>query len=236
MFTELEFHAPEEELRLSTSLEGKQAIVTGGASGIGRAVARALAAHGAQVAVADIAEGTDVSLPEDVDRFYSQVAEQGVEPQILICSAGVGIHERLAEGDPEKWARVLEVNLLGALRMIRAFLPGMLERQEGDIVLISSVAAARPYEWGGVYSASKAALDAAAEALRLETLPHIRITVVSPGMVNTAFFNRVVGLEHLPDSDSLEAEDVADAVIFAITRRRGVVVNHVVLRPASQTF
>lgn len=84
-------------------------------------------------------------------------------------------------------AKIIDLNVMGALRCIRAFVPAMLERENGHIVFISSVSASQPHPYGGIYSAAKTALEVIAETLRQETLPHLNVTVVSPGVTNTNF-------------------------------------------------
>jgi NADP-dependent 3-hydroxy acid dehydrogenase YdfG len=180
----------------------------------------------------------DVRRKEDIHELYcGAIGAVGV-PNLIVASAGVGVHERLEEGDPEKWAEVVQTNLLGTLRLVRAFLP---EMPGGDIVFISSVAAQRPYEYGGAYAASKAALSMAAETLRIELKGRVRTTVVSPGMVDTGFFeNELGGSERGGGTDSDEAalspEDIADAIVYAITRPNHLAVHELTLRPRAQRF
>lgn len=229
---------------------GRDVLVTGGASGIGRAIAERLAGEGARVVVADrrpvdspsdgvIGMEVDVTDPEGVEELRREVERRMGPVDILVSNAGRGVHERLAEGDPAKWARGLEINVVGALRIVRAFIPGMLERGDGDVVFVSSVAANRAYEWGGVYSASKAALERVAETLRLEVQPDLRVLTVAPGVVDTAFFERSVGAPSDPGETggvALEAGEVADAVAYGLSRPEDVAVNRLVVRPTGQAF
>lgn len=107
----------------------------------------------------------------------------------------------------------------------------------GDVVFISSVAAAHAYPGGGIYSASKAAVDQLAETLRLEVQPEIRVTVIHPGVVDTPFFENMIHGEQSVESigwGALAADDVAESVLYAITRPRGVALNNIVIRPAGQ--
>ncbi|WP_347158490.1 SDR family oxidoreductase [Pontibacter chitinilyticus] len=231
-------------------MKERKALVSGGASGIGQAIATRLAQAEVATAVADLqvpdslpasvcSFRCNVSAAPDVDALFAGVHQKLGTPDILVCSAGQGIHEKLTEGDPAKWQRVIETNLLGTLRLIRAFVPGMLEAGQGDVVLISSVSAGQAYTYGGVYAATKAALEVIAETLRLEVLPTVRVTVVSPGVTDTAFFkNTISGFHTAADLGygALTPENVAAAVLFALQQPPDVSVNHVTLRPTAQPF
>ncbi|WP_299824098.1 SDR family NAD(P)-dependent oxidoreductase [uncultured Pontibacter sp.] len=231
-------------------LEGKKAIVSGGGSGIGQAIVDKLTARKIPTAIADLQISPnqptnahpficDVTTAPAVDALYAGVQEKLGTPTILICSAGRGIHQKLTEGDPEKWQLAINTNLMGTLRMIRAFVPGMLEQGEGDVVLISSVAAGKSFEYGGIYAATKTALEVIAETLRQEVLPKVRVTVVAPGITDTAFFKNTISGFHTAEDigyGALSAEAVADAVLYALEQPHHVSVNHVTIRPTKQPF
>ena len=231
-------------------IKGKKAVVSGGGSGIGRAIVGKLSAAGALTAVADLQLPSDlpastfpftcnVTSAADIDALFSGVQEKLGTPDMLICSAGRGIHEKLTEGDPEKWRQIIDINLMGVLRMIRAFVPGMLAAGHGDVVLVSSVSAGQAYPYGGIYAATKSALEVVAETLRQETLPTVRVTVVAPGVTDTAFFsNTISGFHTAADIGygTIAAEDVADAVLYALSKPPGVSVNHITIRPTAQPF
>ena len=156
-----------------------------------------------------------------------------------MLNAGRGIKEKLTEGDPEKWKSIIDINLLGALRCIRAFVPAMLEKKNGHVVFISSVSAGKPHPYGGVYSASKSALEVIAETLRLETLPHVKVTVISPGIVDTNFFkNEVSGNTSVEQRKlgSISPDDIAEDVFYAVTKRKGTSINKIITRPIGQEF
>ncbi len=225
-------------------------MVSGGGSGIGRAIAEKLAGSHVKVAVADInlPDGLpdtvvpfkcDVTSGPAIDTLYAQVHEQLSSPDILVCSAGRGIHEKLTEGDPEKWQQIIQTNLLGALRMVRAFVPGMLEAGGGDVVFVSSVAAGQSYPYGGVYAATKSALEVVAETLRQEVLPTIRVTVIAPGVTDTNFFKNTISGFHTAEDigyGSISADEVASAVLYALSCPQEVSVNHITIRPTAQPF
>ncbi|MBC3539971.1 SDR family oxidoreductase [Rufibacter sediminis] len=233
----------------SSPIQAPVAVVSGGASGIGKAIAEKLAAAGAQVIVADIIpaeEGSkiayfpcNVTKPDDITAFYAHISETYGQPDILVCCAGQGIHEKLTEGDPDKWQAVLDLNIMGALRLIRAFTPGMLEKGAGDVVIISSVSAGQPYPYGGVYAASKSALNILAETLRQETLPTLRVLTVAPGVTQTSFFENTISGYNTVESigyGALSPEEVAQTVLFALEQPRHVSLNHLTVRPTPQPF
>lgn len=235
---------------MQNSQKTKIALITGGSSGIGLAIAHRLARENYKVAVADITDfpeksekiffkKTDVSDAEAIDQLYNWTVTTIGKPDILVLNAGQGIQEKLAEGDPEKWQKVINTNIMGALRCIRGFVPHMLEQEEGNVVIISSVAANNPHPYGGIYSASKTALEVIAETLRLETLPHINVTVVSPGVTDTNFFNNQISGNSSVEAigmGSISASEIADDVFYAITRKKGTSINKIVTRPLAQSF
>jgi NADP-dependent 3-hydroxy acid dehydrogenase YdfG len=232
------------------NLSGRKAVVSGGHSGIGISIVRALQQAGVLTAIADISPPPplpasvfsfpcDITRAGDVDQLYGQVTQTLGTPDILVSNAGQGIHEKLTEGDPEKWRKVIELNLLGALRLVRAFVPGMLAAGTGDVIFISSVAAGKAYPYGGIYAATKAALETVAQTLRLEVLPAVRVTTIAPGVTDTPFFENTISGFHTASDigyGALEPERVAQAVLFALTQPREVSVNQLTIRPASQPF
>lgn len=228
----------------------KIALVTGGSSGIGQAIANKLKEEGVKVIVADISavnteEGDiiyrkcDVSNAADIDRLYEWISVHHGHPDFLILNAGQGIREKLTEGDPEKWQTIIHTNLMGPLRCIRAFTPKMLEKKHGNVVFISSVSANQPHPYGGIYSATKTALEIVAETLRQETLPYLNVTVVSPGIVETDFFkNEISGGMSIEEMGmgALSPKAIAEDVWYALAKKEGASVNKIITRPVSQNF
>lgn len=225
-------------------------LVTGGSGGIGQAITKKLAKAGFKVINADVAEPIevlegveykkcDVRDGADVDDLFKWLNDKGSLPGILVLNAGKGIHEQLTEGDPEKWLDILQLNVMGVLRCIRAFVPQMKQRKKGHVVFISSVAAAKAYSYGGVYSASKAAVEMIAETLSIETMPDVKVTIVAAGVTDTDFFKNQVSGHNSVQSigmGSLTAEDIAEDVFYAITKKGGGSINKIISRPTGQDF
>lgn len=228
----------------------KLAVITGGSSGIGKSIAERLDRQGIQVIVADISasntekEGIvyrkcDVTKGQDVDELYAYVTSNFGHPDCLILNAGQGIREKLSEGDPEKWQKVIQTNLMGPLRLIRAFTPAMTSNENGHIVFISSVSANQPHPYGGVYAASKTGLEVIAETLRLETLPSLKISIVRPGIVDTDFFaNEISGHTSVEElgMGAIDPEEIADDVWYILNKKSGTSINKIEIRPSAQNF
>ncbi|MCL4189148.1 MAG: SDR family oxidoreductase [Rhodobacteraceae bacterium] len=222
-------------------LAGRVAIVTGAGRGIGAAAAAALAAAGARVAVAarDPAAGTaqaerivaaggeamglgcDVADPQAAGTAVAAVRDRWGRIDILINNAGViDPIARIAEADPEAWARTVAVNLVGAFRMAREVLPAMLAGGGGTIVAIGSGAALRPMEGWSAYCASKAGLLMLARSLDHEYRDHgIRSLAFAPGIVDTGMQGeiRASGLNpvsRLPRTALAPADDPARALVW----------------------
>ncbi len=226
------------------------ALVTGGSKGIGKAISEKLIAEGCKVIIADIIppEGAlkeaiymecDVSDGVQVDRMFSRIMKQHGLPDFLILNAGRGIREKLTEGDPEKWQQIIHTNVMGPLRCIRSFVPPMTDRGKGSVVFISSVAANQPHPYGGIYAASKSALEVIAETLRQETLPHLKITIISPGIVDTDFFKDEVSGNLNIDQlgmGAINAAEIAEDVWYALNKNTGTAINKIITRPINQNF
>lgn len=228
----------------------KTAIITGGSSGIGLSIAKKFATQNIKVITADIAEpqetlenihhrACDTRNAGNINDLYEWVTGNHGTPDILVLNAGRGIREKLTEGDPEKWQSILETNIMGALRCIRAFLPAMLERKTGNVLFISSVSANQPHPYGGIYSASKSALEVIAETLRLETIPYINVTVISPGITDTNFFNnQISGSGNAEDHQMgfISPDEIAEDAFYSINKKSGTSINKIITRPIAQEF
>jgi NAD(P)-dependent dehydrogenase (short-subunit alcohol dehydrogenase family) len=218
-------------------LEGRAAIVTGGASGIGLATARRLAAEGARVAILDVdtagasraaGEIRGLAFPVDV-RDGARVAEATGEAAralgglaLLVANAGAGFLAPLHESPPEAFERVLAVNLAGVWHALRAAIPRMLETGGGAIVTVASASALRPTRGESLYSAAKAGVVALTQGAAQEYGPRIRVNCVSPGVIRTPLTEGLFRAPSLLDpvlratplGRAGTAEEVADVILF----------------------
>ena len=233
-------------------LNGKVALVTGASAGIGGATARLLNSLGAKVVLAarrkerldGLAEelGDAQALALDVrDAEGVKDALGGMDLDIVVCNAGLGVGiGPLQEGTPEGWDRMIDTNVKGVLHTLHATLPNLMKKGSGDVVLLGSVAGRQVYPGGNVYNASKHAVRALYEALRLDAGGHgIRFTTVDPGMVETEFSLVRLGDEEKAKQvyqgfEALQAGDVADAIAYAVTRPSHVNIGEIVLWPTDQ--
>ena len=230
-----------------SGLDGKRAVVTGASSGIGAATAKALEAAGARVVTGSRRDGNlDVTDPESCARFVdSAVAELG-GIDILVNNAGLSrgrdpVWDSLEEDERE----VIETNVLGLMRMTRLCLPHLIESGAGHVVNLGSVAGIWSYANGSSYVASKFAVHGYTRALRddLQGKP-VRVTNIAAGLVETNFSNvRFKGDDEKANAvyanvamgGPLTAEDVADCILFAVTRRFAVNIDEIVLMALAQT-
>jgi len=238
-------------------LNNKTAVVTGGGSGIGLAIAKALAAEGCQVVIGGRREevlqeaaseseaqlhyhALDVADRNSVSEFFEWAEETLGRIDMLINSAGCNIRTRtMAEMQPDQWDRVLAVNATGAYNCMFQVLPGMRERRDGLVVNISSVAGKRAYELGGVaYCASKFAMTALGTCVNNEDAPNnIRVTNVYPGEVNTPILeNRPTPVSDEHKAAILQPEDVASVVLTIACLPPRANVAEVVIKPTQQQY
>jgi 3-hydroxy acid dehydrogenase / malonic semialdehyde reductase len=231
-------------------LEGKTAIVTGASSGIGAATARALAEAGAKVAggarrvdglETEVKLELDVTDPASCERFVAEAVEALGGLDILVNNAGLGLgREPFDASTEEDEETVLETNVHGVLRMTRLCLPHI--RDGGHIVNMGSIAGRQPYENAAVYVTSKYAVRGFSYALREDLLGRpIHITTVEPGLVESNFSRvRFRGDEEKATAvyanvEPLTPDDVAECVVFAVTRPRRVNIDELVIKALAQS-
>ena len=228
-------------------------LITGASTGIGETTARAAAEAGYRLVLgarsedklealaADLggsdralAVRCDVTEPDQVEGIAQAALDGFGRIDAVFANAGFGAKRGFLEETPEHWREMVLTNVLGVALTIRATLPHLLDRGDGHYLITSSVAGRRALP-GSLYSATKWAVTAMGEALRQELRQmhdnqSIRVTLIEPGMVDTPFFDSGPG----PDN-ALHAEDIARAVMYALSQPPGVDVNEVLIRPVSQS-
>ena len=237
-----------------TSLKGKRVLLTGGSTGVGRALLIALAKEGAllltcgrnQEPLDDALElaglpsssglTSDLCNQDDLGRLFLAVDERLGGLDIVICNAAVGARS-IAEMENEKWRYAVETNLVAYMACVRAAIDRMAEQQDGHILLVSSISADIPMEGESVYAATKAGVAGFALALRQELRDMgIAVSTVSPGSVGSDM--QECSIEHQREligrEEMLLAEDVADAVIWILTRPHRCDVFNVRIEPRRQ--
>jgi NADP-dependent 3-hydroxy acid dehydrogenase YdfG len=231
-----------------TSLDGKAAFVTGASRGIGAAVSRALSEAGVFVGLAS-RSGDDLGLqnaigvrcnvadPAEVDSAVARTVERFGRLDILVANAGVGAYGTFLDLSPDHLEEMIDVNLKGTIYAVRAALPHLLESGEADIVTVASEAGRRGLPYEAVYCASKFGQVGFTRALDHELRERgVRCTSICPGGVATDF---AMGRGRTPEMPQLAGmmrpEDVAEAVIFALTRPRNHRILEVAFRPVSET-
>jgi ribitol 2-dehydrogenase len=236
-------------------LTGRVALVTGASSGIGRAMARALAAEGMRVAL--IGRSTDrlnlladeigsqaAAIAADLtnaDQLENAVAETVARfgpIDVLLPNAGVYISGDVAEGDPDAWDRLIAINVSSVFRLVRAVLPGMIARQSGHIIVTSSVSGHQAFHGEPIYSASKHAIQSFVHGLRRQVAGHnIRVGEVSPGVVLNELWGYTDAASiaaKVEEREGLQSEDVAEAVVFMLTRPPNVTIRDLVILPQNE--
>lgn len=249
---------------MTGKLNGKVAMITGASAGIGEATAIALAAEGAKVAlvarrgdrlaalaqriaaaggealaiVADITDDTQIqTLVDQTKTTWGQI-------DILVNNAGIALLGEIAKSDPADWRRMLDLNLLALMNLTHAVLPILQAQGAGHIVNISSVAGRTVRVGIGGYNVSKWGVNAFSEVLRQEvSAQNIRVTVIEPGMVNTEINDNIRdpiakqrSEERRKSITPLESEDIAAAIVYAVTQPTRVNVNEILIRPTTQSW
>jgi short-subunit dehydrogenase len=189
-------------------ISGKVVLITGASEGVGEACAEAFRRRGAKLSLAarsasrleEVGRGEALTTAGDLTdadvrrRVVERTLERFGRVDILINNAGVGLYVAASQAPLEAVRRMFELNVFAALELAQLVAPGMKERRCGAIVMVSSIAGRMTLPWLSLYSASKAALDSVADALRVELRPHgVQVTTVAPGYVTTGFQSHVLG-------------------------------------------
>lgn len=235
-------------------MKGKIAAITGAASGIGLECARTLIAEGAKVVLVDRAQErleqlcgelgpnalplvVDLLKPSEVSGMLPRILDIAGGLDVFHANAGAYIGGPVAEGDPDAWDRMLNLNINAAFRSVHAVLPYMIEKKTGDILFTSSIAGVVPVVWEPIYTASKFAVQAFVHSTRRQVAQHgVRIGAVLPGPVVTALLDdwpKEKMDEALANGSLMQPKEVADAVLFMLTRPRNVTIRDLVILPNS---
>jgi NADP-dependent 3-hydroxy acid dehydrogenase YdfG len=249
---------------LSDDVHNKVVIVTGASSGIGEATALHLAERGARVVLAArrtdrldklvahirseggqaIAVATDVSRRQDLEKLAAAAIEAFGRIDVLVNNAGVMPLSPIDKLKVDEWDRTIDVNIKGVLYGIAAVLPQMKAQGGGHVINIASIAGIKVFTpIGTVYSATKHAVRAISEGLRIEAAPFgIRVTTVSPGAVESELRfgstdpDATAGLKAFYEANQIPADAVARAVVYAVEQPANVGISEVLVRPLSQEF
>jgi len=246
---------------MENNMEDKVVIITGASSGIGEATAVMLAERGAKVvlgargvnrleALARRIEATggevtyaqtDVRRREDLTSLVKLALDRYDQLDVLISNAGIMPVSPLDDLRVEDWENMIDINIKGVLYGIAAALPVFRKQGFGHFVNTASTAGHKTVPNQSVYSATKCAVRAISEGLRMEAGEKLRVTIISPGFVNTNFAEGVTNpevktqLENARDKFALPPEAIARAIVFAIEQPSDVDVNEIIVRPTAQT-
>lgn len=243
-------------------IKDKVVIITGASSGIGYATALALAKAGAKIAAGarridrlqilqkEIQDGNsdilieklDVTKKENCNSFIDKVVKKWNHIDILINNAGIMPLSFFKNLKINEWEQMIDVNLKGVLYCTAAAIPNMINNKSGHIINISSVAGRIVFPAGSVYCATKYAITAFSEGLRQELSQryNIKVTCIEPGVVATELPNTITDkalegfIESVKKMEALQAEDIANAIVYAVNSPKYVNINEILLRPISQ--
>jgi 3-hydroxy acid dehydrogenase / malonic semialdehyde reductase len=241
------------------------AVITGATSGIGEACAETFAEQGAKLVLLarrnnlldklkqDIFKkfkndkvligALDISKRKDVEAFFSALPREWKKIDLLVNNAGLGLGlDKLQDGDPEDWDKMIDTNVKGLLYVTRAVLPGMVKRNSGHVINIGSIAGRELYPGGNVYCATKYAVRALTKALKIDLLgTDIRVSTIDPGMVETNFSevrfkgDKEKAKKVYDGMTPLTSFDIADAVVWTATRPARVNILEMVVVPTDQS-
>lgn len=235
-------------------LQGRVIAVTGAASGIGLACAKACLSAGAEVALVDrdaeklndlcasLGPGAhpivvDLLKPQSVATMLPQILDTTGRLDAFHANAGAYVGGPLVEGDPDEWDRMLNLNINAAFRSVHAVLGHMVAQKSGDIVMTSSIAGVVPVIWEPIYTASKHAVQAFTHTVRRQvSADGVRVGAILPGPVVTALLDdwpKEKMDQALAEGSLMQPEEVADCLLFMLTRPKGITIRDIVILPNS---
>jgi len=244
-------------------LDNKIAFITGASAGIGKACAVSFAKEGANLILSarrknkldELTEmlsseygvkvysfPLDVRNADEVKKSVSSLPDDWRHIDILVNNAGLARGcNKINDGNIEDWEEMIDTNIKGLLYVTRQVLPLMIERKQGHVINLGSIAGHQVYPYGNVYCATKFAVNSLSEAIRMDTLENnIRVTNIAPGLVETEFSEvRFNGDKERAKNvykgiEPLTGEDIADLVLFAATRKPHVNINEIIVTPTAQ--
>ncbi len=242
-----------------SEIENKVVIITGASSGLGEATAKRLAASGAKLMLAARREDrlkelvgaiaksggtatyqvTDVADRAQMEALAKETLSTYSRIDVLINNAGLMPLSPLDQVKVEEWDRMIDINIKGVLYGIAAVLPIMRQQKSGHVINLSSVAGHKVFPGAAVYCATKYAVRAISEGLRLESNGEIRSTNISPGAVATELTTTITdkdaaaGISQLYEI-AIDADAIARAIAYAIEQPGDVDVNEIIIRPTRQ--
>ncbi|MGJ8584071.1 MAG: SDR family oxidoreductase [Marinosulfonomonas sp.] len=240
---------------MNWDLSNKVVLVTGASSGIGKSTAIAAAKAGAKVALvgrsqkrleevaAEIGDGAfalpaDLTIGAEVDRVAKEATAHFGRIDILLANAGLYIPGDAVDGNPDEWDELLNVNVNSVFRLVNRILPQMIERRSGDIIVTSSVSGHQAIQWEPVYSASKHAVQSFVHGVRRQVSEHnVRVGAVAPGMVINplwGFTDQASIDAKVAAHEGMHSEDIAEAILFMLTRPPHVTIRDLVILPQNQ--
>jgi ribitol 2-dehydrogenase len=241
---------------MENMLSGKVVIITGASSGIGAATARLLADHHCKLVLAARSEAKllaladslstetlvipgDVTVPQDIINMVDKTIEKFGRVDVMFANAGIYIPGQVAEGDPDAWTNLMNVNVDAVLRCVHAVLPHMKNQQSGDILVTSSISGFIDIHWEPIYSASKHAIQGFVHTLRRQVAKDgIRVGAIAPGAVANELwgFSDPAEIEKasVKERGYLRSEDVAQAVAFMLSQPPHVTIRDLVMLPQNQ--
>ena len=236
-------------------LKDKVIIITGASSGIGEATAIAMAPLGCKLALAarsaeklqtlgdslpteTLVLPTDVTDGDQVVAMVEKTIDRFGHLDVMFANAGIYIPGEAADGNPDKWANLIDVNVNGVLRCAHAALGPMIKQGHGDILVTSSISGFIDIHWEPVYSASKHAVQSFVHTLRRQAIPHgIRVSSIAPGRVLNPLWGTSDKAEidkEVEAGQSMRSEDVANAVIFMLSQPPHVNIRDLIMLPSKQ--
>ena len=244
-------------------LDNKIVFITGATAGIGKACALSFAEEGASLILSarrknkldELSKNIkskygvkvyffelDVTNSEQVKEKISSLPAEWKQIDILVNNAGLAKgYSKINEGNIEDWEAMIDTNIKGLLYVTRQILPLMIERKQGHIINLGSIAGHQVYPYGNVYCATKFAVNSLSEAIRMDTLEsNIRVTNIAPGLVETEFsevrFNgdKERAKKVYNGIEPLTGEDIADIILFAATRKSRININEIIVTPTAQ--